>query len=194
MMSPSVLCSPITKGNFILGGTTVTLQTASASVNVCHCAFDIAELSFFSQNAWLLCELFTVFDRGHWVLQTMRREKKHFLCINYLHNGHKKIIIIKNKEVLMAAGRTKAARGGFLDATCSWKTTLHPCRNRFCSVAAVDAVSSLTFLSDNSFLYPAAPRVSRVMSTSREGEADARPAWRTGGDETSIQHQIKENI
>lgn len=32
-----------------------------------------------------------------------------------------------------------------------------------------------TFLSDKSFLYPLAPRLSRVMSTSRDGEADARP-------------------
>lgn len=72
----------------------VTLQTASTSVSVCHCLFDIAFV--FSQNAWLLCELFTVYLR--WPLSAVDNveEKKHFLCINYLHNGHKKIIIIKN--------------------------------------------------------------------------------------------------
>lgn len=59
----------------------------------------------------------------------------------------------------MAARHMKVAQGSFLKD--------HP--------AAVDAALLLTFLSDRSFLYPAAPRERRVMSTSREGDADARP-------------------
>lgn len=72
----------------------------------------------------------------------------------------------------------------------SSSTPAETLRQSCCSVAVVvDAVLSLTFLSDRSFLYPAAPSVRRVMRTSREGDADARPVWRTEGDESSIQYQ-----
>lgn len=68
-----------------------TLQTASACVrvNVCHCAFDVA--AFFPPKPRTGCcvnylQCLTV------ATQRCRQcvEKKRLLCINYLHNGHKK--------------------------------------------------------------------------------------------------------
>lgn len=98
----------------------------SVCVNVCECVWMCVTahstsqpfLFFFPKRPAVVWIIYGVWP---WPLSAADNveEKKCLLCINYLHNGHKKIIIIKNKEVLMAAGRMKVARGSFLHATCS---------------------------------------------------------------------------
>lgn len=78
---------------------------------MCVTAHSTSQPFFFSSQKRLTV-VWIIYSVWLWPLSAADNveEKKHFLCINYLHNGHKKIIIIKNEEALMAAGRMKVAK------------------------------------------------------------------------------------
>lgn len=87
MMSPSVLCSPVTTGDFIIQGTAMALQKVCVFVWLC-----IQHLDLFPKCLAVVWIIYSIWPWNHSVLQTLW--EKCLPCINYSPNGHEKVIII----------------------------------------------------------------------------------------------------